>query len=286
MVNKLVIIGVGLIGGSLARALKRTDFCQSIIGYGRDAASLEKAVALNVIDGFELDLAIALKDADMVLVAVPLGAMDAVFSSIAPHLESNTVVTDAGSAKASVVAVAQPYLGERMSNFVPGHPIAGTENSGVEASFAELYNDRRVILTPDATTALGALQLVKRMWEEAGATVEEMSVEQHDEVLAATSHLPHLLAYNLIDTLINLDSSESIFRFSAGGFRDFTRIASSNPQMWHDIFIANRQGVLTVLDQYMADLAILRKAIDESDSQYLLEVFMRAKSARDRHVIK
>ncbi len=286
MVKKLVIIGVGLIGGSLARALRRTDFCQSIIGYGRDENSLNQARALNVIDDFELDLARALIDADMVLVAVPLGAMDAVFASLAKHLQAKTIITDAGSAKASVVAAARRHLGAHITNFVPGHPIAGTENSGVAASFAELYDGRRVILTPDTTTSAEAVQRVEKMWQAAGAVVEKMAVEQHDEVLAATSHLPHLLAYNLINTLINLDNSESIFRFSAGGFRDFTRIASSSPEMWRDIFLANREGVLGVLDQYMDDLAVLREAIANSDDQCLLEVFSRAKSARDRHVVK
>lgn len=284
MINKLVIIGVGLIGGSVARALRRVDFCHEIVGCGRDEPSLIKAVELDVIDRYEMDLAQAVKDADMVLLAVPMGAMDSVIEVLADCLEGHTIVTDAGSAKLSVVESAKRYLGKHVSNFVPGHPIAGTEHSGVEASFAELYNNRRVILTPVEDTSPQALETVRKMWQAAGAYVEDMPVLQHDEVLAATSHLPHLLAYNLINTLIQLDETEEIFRFSAGGFRDFTRIASSSPKMWLDIFLTNRQGVLPVLDQYIEDLTALRKAIDASDSKFLLEKFDNAKAARDRHI--
>jgi prephenate dehydrogenase len=286
VIKKIVIIGVGLIGGSLAQAVKRAGFCQTIVGFDCDSDSLKKAVDLGVIDHYETNLNAAVIDADIVLMAVPMGIMDSVLAALADCLEPHTVITDVGSAKASVADSARKHLNEKISNFVPGHPIAGTEHSGVEASFAELYQNRRVILTPLNETSVAALELVRQMWQAAGATVEEMPVEQHDEVLAATSHLPHLLAYNLINTLIKLDNSEGIFRFSAGGFRDFTRIASSNPQMWRDIFLTNRQGVLTVLDQYMEDLARLRQAIDQSDGEYLLEAFAHAKAARDRHVVK
>ena len=284
MINKLVIIGVGLIGGSLARAVKQAGFCNAVIGYGRDEATLQKAEALGVIDNYDLTLPAAVRDADVVVLAVPMGAMEAVLKGMAADLGENTVVTDAGSAKASVTDAARQHLREKFSNFVPGHPIAGTEHSGVEASFAELYQHRRVILTPTPETSPQALGLVRQMWQAAGAVIEEMDVVQHDEILAATSHLPHLLAYNLINTLIALDESEEIFRFSAGGFRDFTRIASSSPQMWRDILMSNQQSVLGVLDQYIDDLQALRAAIEQKDGEFLENTFGKAKAARDRHV--
>lgn len=282
MASKVVIVGVGLIGGSLARALKAAGYCSEIVGCGRPGEWLQEALDLQVIDRCEHDIGHAVRDADMVVVAVPLGAMAGVFGAMVGQLPSTAVLTDVGSAKASVVAAARAAFGDLPANFVPGHPIAGTEHSGVAASFAELFNQRRVIITPTEASAPSAIARVRALWEAAGAQVDEMSIVHHDEVLAATSHLPHLLAYGLVDTLVAMDSSEEIFRFAAGGFRDFTRIASSDPLMWRDIFLANRAAVLQVLDLFTADLQKLRSAIEQGDGEQIIATLRCAKSARDR----
>jgi len=283
VIERLAILGVGLIGGSLARALRRAGYCKEIVGGGRRQDELDKAVALHVIDRYELDPARAVQNADVVVLAVPLGAMERTLAAMVPGLAAQAIITDVGSAKTSVVEAAQRVLGARAAQFVPGHPIAGTEHSGVEASFAELFERRRVILTPTSTTSAAAIGRVTAMWEAAGAIVETMPVQAHDEVLAATSHLPHVLAYTLVDTLLSLDDSEAIFRFAAGGFRDFTRIASSDPIMWHDICLANRDALLTVLDHFLGDLGRLRAALANRDGAKLKEIFSRAKAARDRY---
>ena len=282
VINQLTIIGVGLIGGSLARALKRAGAVGEIVGSGRDVDHLQRALASGVIDRAEPDMATAVQGADMVLVAAPVGAMEAIFRAIAPTLPTDAVLTDAGSTKASVVEAAKKVFGELPPNFVPGHPIAGTEKSGVEASFAELYDGRRVILTPTENSAPEAVNRVRDMWQQAGAEVVETSISHHDEILAATSHLPHLLAFSLVDTLATMDDKQEIFEFAAGGFRDFTRIASSDPQMWHDICAHNGPSLLKMLERFEADLDKLRQAIANGDSDYLLQVFTRAKSARDQ----
>ncbi len=285
MIRQLTIIGVGLIGGSLARALKQAGYCGEVVGCSRDADHLQRAVDLGVIDRYSTDVGEAVSGADMIMVAVPLGAMESCFNAMTGHLSDDAVITDAGSAKGSVVAAARKAFGSSLpSGFVPGHPIAGTEQSGVEASFAELYQNRRVILTPVDESSADAIAKARAMWETAGAVVDVMNVDHHDEVLAATSHLPHLLAFGLVDTLVSMDESEEIFRFAAGGFRDFTRIASSSPVMWRDICLANRDAMLTVLDRYRSDLEKLTQLIEESDGTTLESVFNRAKSARDRFI--
>jgi prephenate dehydrogenase len=282
MIDRLCIIGVGLIGGSLARALKTTGACKEVVGYGRNAASLKKALQLGVIDRFETKLYPAVKGSDIVVICVPVGAMKDVFCQLAPLLTQDMIVTDVGSSKRSVVEAAQTAFGYLPANFVPGHPIAGTEQSGVEASFAELYHGRRVILTPVAETDHKAVEAVQSMWQKAGAVVTKMQVDHHDEVLAATSHLPHLLAFTLVESLARMDEKAEIFEYAAGGFRDFTRIASSDPVMWHDICLANAKELLNMLNRFSADLEKLRKAIKEGDSQYIMSVFQTAKQARDR----
>lgn len=282
MINKLTIIGVGLIGGSLARALRRAGACHEIVGSGRDATQLAKAVALGVIDRYELDPRAAVQNADVVVLAVPVGVTAEVLRKIGPMLTPQTVITDVGSVKQSVIEDARAVFGEVPANFVPGHPIAGTEQSGVEASFAELFQQRRVVLTPLAHTSADAVQQVRDLWEQAGAEVMEMDAVRHDAVLAATSHLPHLLAYTLVDTLTRTDNNADIFRFAASGFRDFTRIAASDPVMWRDICLANRGALLRVLEDFDTDLEQLRKAISASDGDRILEVFARARQARDR----
>ena len=281
IINKLCIIGVGLIGGSLARALKKSGAVGEVVGSGRNVGHLEKAKALGVIDRFETDISLAVKDCDMVVVAVPLGAMQSVFEKIAPVITEDMIITDVGSAKKSVVKAAQAAFNVTPQTFVPGHPIAGTEKSGVEASFPELYESRRVIITPLESSSSDAVSKVRSMWQACGADVVETSIEHHDEVLAATSHLPHMLAFSLVDTLAKMDAKNEIFDFAAGGFRDFTRIASSDPDMWRDICLANGDALVGMIKKFSDDLQLLSKAIEKNDSSYLEETFSRAKKARD-----
>ncbi len=284
MIQRLAIIGVGLIGGSLARALRRAGAVD--VGCGRSLGNLQRAVELGVIDRYSQDPAEAVAGADLVFLAVPLGAMAATFAAIRDHLAPAAILTDGGSVKGSVVEDARQVFGQPPPRFVPGHPIAGTEQSGVDASFAELYRNRRVILTPLPGTDPAATAQVQAMWEACGAEVTQMAVDHHDEVLAATSHLPHLLAYSLVDSLARLRENDEIFRYAAGGFRDFTRIASSHPIMWRDICLANRQALGQMLDRFQAELAELAAAVGRGDGEVLLEVFERAKAARDRYVGK
>ncbi len=281
MIGRLAVLGVGLIGGSLARALRAAGAVEEVVGYGRGQANLRKAMELGVIDRAECSAARAVSAADMIVLALPVGSMAATLSEIAPQIGAQTVVTDVGSVKGSVVSAARAALGEHFRRFVPGHPIAGTEQSGVAASFAELFRDRRVVLTPVAETDPDALERVRSMWQATGAQTVSMEVSHHDEILAATSHLPHLLAYCLVDTLARMDDSRVIFDFAAGGFRDFTRIAGSDPVMWRDICLANRAAILAALGQYRSDLDALMSAIGRDDGDWLLELFTRAKRERD-----
>jgi len=282
MINRLCVIGVGLIGGSLARALRAAGYCGEVIGAGRDPAHLQQAVDLGVIDRFETEPGKAVAGADMVLLAVPLGAMGGVFAAIRGHLAEGAVLTDAGSAKVSIIDAARSAFGRVPGYFVPGHPIAGTENSGVAASLPDLYRGRRVILTPLEDTDPTAVSRVRTMWEAAGARVSEMEPVHHDAVLAATSHLPHVLAFTLVDSLARLGDREEIFAYAAGGFRDFTRIASSDPVMWRDICLANGDAIRRMIDRYIDDLRAINKAVSEHDGNRLLEIFTSAKQARDR----
>ncbi len=286
MIRRLCIIGVGLIGGSLARALRAAGYCQEVVGAGRNPAHLKLAVELGVIDRFETDLALAVRDADLVLVSVPLGAMQSVFATIRDHLADDAVLTDAGSAKVSVIEAARAAFGHLPPCFVPGHPIAGTEQSGVAASFPELYRGRRVILTPTELSAPLAIARVRAMWEAAGAQVMEMGAEHHDEVLAATSHLPHVLAFALVESLARLQDQREVFEYAAGGFRDFTRIASSDPVMWRDICLANSAALHRMIERYIGDLQRLDRAVCDGDGERLLQVFRDARQARDRYVEK
>ena len=283
MIRRLCIIGVGLIGGSLARDLGRLGQVGEIVGSGRHASNLERAAALGVIDRFDTDAAHAVAGADMVVVAAPLGAMTGIFERIREAAAEDAVITDVGSAKGSVVAAARSTLGPKLPRFVPAHPVAGTEHSGVEASVEHLFERRRVILTPVPETDADALVRVARMWEAVGAEVVEMDVTRHDEVLAATSHLPHMLAYTLVDVLGGMKERAEIFRFSAGGLRDFTRVASSDPQMWHDICQANRDALADVLERFGADLGRLGDAVRRGDGEFVRSVFVRAKAIRDRY---
>ena len=285
-IKRLAVIGVGLIGGSLARALRQAGAVEEIIGCGRGRENLEKALELGVIDKWTHDIGEAVQGADMIFLGIPLGAMEAAFGQMKEHLAGNAVITDGGSSKASVVAAASAAFGEVPANFVPGHPIAGTERNGVEASFADLYRQRRVILTPLEQTDPDAIKRVRAMWQACGAEVTEMSVGHHDEVLAATSHLPHMLAFGLVDTLSRMKENDEIFRYAAGGFRDFTRIASSNPGMWRDVCVANGAALSKMLAAFAAEMSDLAETISRGDGEHLLEIFERAKAARDRFVDK
>ena len=281
MINKLTIIGVGLIGGSLARALRKGGHVREVMGYGRNLAHLQEAVGLGVIDYAAVTLKEAAREADLVVVAVPVGSIPEIFSELTPGLEDGTIVTDVGSVKVPVIKAAQAALGARFPFFVPGHPIAGTERSGVGASDADLFRRRRVILTPEPETDTAAAARVRTMWQATGAEVVTMTAEQHDYVLAASSHLPHMLAYALVEMVVRMDDHRAIFDNAAGGFRDFTRIASSDPVMWRDICLANREVLVPLLRQYRNDLGTLIKAVEEGNGEVLLELFARAKRARD-----
>lgn len=284
MIRRLTVIGVGLIGGSLARALREHRAVGEVVGCGRGRDNLERAVQLGVIDRYELDPGRAVQGADLVFIAVPLGSMRNIFAALRDQLAPDAVVTDGGSVKGCVVQDAEAVFGGVPPFLVPGHPIAGTEHSGVEASFASLYRDRRVILTPLATTDPAALERVSAMWRLCGAEVTQMEVHHHDEVLAATSHLPHMLAYSLVDSLARMRENDEIFRYAAGGFRDFTRIASSSPVMWRDICLANHEALAAMLATFTQELRDLAAALQRQDGQELLEIFSRAKAARDRYV--
>jgi len=284
LIRRLAVIGVGLIGGSLVRALRAVGEVGEVVGCGRGKPNLERALALGVIDRYTHQIDEAVQDADLVFLAVPLGAMGQAFRSMRDHLQPDAVITDGGSAKACVVEACRDAFGKLPSGFVPGHPIAGTEQSGVEASFAELYQNRRVILTPTGFTSPAALDKVERMWRLCGAEVTQMTVEHHDEVLAATSHLPHMLAFSLVDTLAGMKENDEIFRYAAGGFRDFTRIASSNPVMWRDICVANKKALGRVMAYYIDEMKALADAGNRGDADHLQEIFSRAKEARDRYI--
>ncbi|WP_296255287.1 MULTISPECIES: bifunctional prephenate dehydrogenase/3-phosphoshikimate 1-carboxyvinyltransferase [unclassified Pseudomonas] len=280
-IGRLVVVGLGLIGGSFAKGLKESGLCREVVGVDLDPQSRRLAVELGVVDRCEADLAVACTGADVIQLAVPILAMERLLGVLATLDLGNAVLTDVGSAKGNVVRAARDAFGVMPARFVPGHPIAGSEQSGVEASNATLFRRHKVILTPLPGTDPAALALVDLMWSELGADVEHMQVERHDEVLAATSHLPHLLAFGLVDSLAKRNENLDIFRYAAGGFRDFTRIAGSDPVMWHDIFLANREAVLRTLDTFRHDLDALRDAVDAGDGHQLLGVFTRARVARE-----
>ena len=284
MIDTLCVLGVGLIGGSVARALRTAGKVRRIVGCGRDRANLDRALALGVIDEAHSDPAVAVEGADVVVVAVTLGATHDVLARIAPALRPGAIVTDVGSVKASVIEAARTTLGSHLPRFVAGHPIAGGEKTGVEASTATLYQQHRVILTPHAEQDPAALATVRALWEAAGAEVVSMDAGRHDDILAATSHLPHLLAYALVGSLLRMEGAESPFDFAAGGFRDFTRIASSSPAMWRDIALANGPALLAACARFETVLRELRQAITQGDGAALEASFAASKTARDDYL--
>ncbi|PCJ37998.1 MAG: bifunctional prephenate dehydrogenase/3-phosphoshikimate 1-carboxyvinyltransferase [Cellvibrionales bacterium] len=281
--GRLLVVGLGLIGGSLALAARQRHLFSEVIGASRSPVTLQKAMDLGVVDRVESDLPTALatmEAGDIVVVGVPTLTVPNIIAQLKEHLAPEVSFTDVASVKGSIVASVKDIYGAVPAQFVPGHPIAGSEKSGVAASLPDLYDDHRVILTPLPETGEAHTARVAAMWRGVGATVSEMPVEEHDEVLAATSHLPHLLAYSLVDTLAGMEENREIFRYAAGGFRDFTRIAASDPIMWHDITLANSEAIVEVLDSVTNHLQSLRTAILSGDSEHLLGVFTRAKEAR------
>ncbi|WP_341314649.1 prephenate dehydrogenase/arogenate dehydrogenase family protein [Paraburkholderia sp. IMGN_8] len=286
--NKLVIFGVGLIGGSLARALRERGEAagaRTVIGVGRSPASTERALVLGVIDGTaalndDAALRAALSGADLVLLAAPVAQTQSLLERIALFLDADTIVTDAGSTKSDVVAAARAALGARIGQFVPGHPIAGRESSGVDAALPDLYVNRNVVLCALPENAPEAVARVAAMWAATGAAVHEMTPEQHDRVFASVSHLPHVLSFALVEQILNSPDAALKFSFAAGGFRDFTRIAASSPEMWRDVCVANRVALLDELDAYTTVLARLRAAIEAADGAALEAVFARSRVAR------
>jgi prephenate dehydrogenase len=283
MAGKLVVCGVGLIGGSFALAVKSALAGRRprIIGMGRTRAPLEEAFQLGAIDAIETDWANALKGADLVLLGMPVGQMELALRAMAPYLEPQTLVTDGGSTKADVVAAARAALGNKVRQFVPGHPIAGAEKSGVGAAKADLYLGKRVVLTPLPENRAEDVAAVRKVWELCGAKVSQLAPEEHDHVFAAVSHLPHLLAFALVHDLAGRDNADQLFGFAASGFRDFTRIASSHPEMWRDICLANRKALMRELDAYMAELLKTRVLLAGADGAGLEKMFATARTRRD-----
>ncbi|MFN0317755.1 MAG: prephenate dehydrogenase [Burkholderiales bacterium] len=281
-IGKLVVFGVGLIGASFALALKQAGAVRKVVGVGRSRANLDVAMERGAIDEIGGDLAAALHDADLVLLAVPVAQTAAVMASIVPHLPAHCVVTDGGSTKQDVVAAARKTFGAKISQFVPAHPIAGAEHSGAGAADAGLYRNRMVVLTPLDETSVAATKLVRAAWTTCGARVIEMPAQRHDEVFAAVSHLPHALAFALVSMFAQRPRGEELFSFAGAGFRDFTRIASSSPEMWRDICLANRDALLGELDAYQAALHSMRGLIAQGDEAGLAALFEHARGARNR----
>jgi prephenate dehydrogenase len=278
--RKVGVVGVGLIGGSLALALRRAGFAGQIAGFDRDASALERAAKLQVIDQVAESASEAARGAELVVVAVPVKAVGSVMHDVGLALDSAAVVTDVGSTKAEVIETARLELRERFARFVPGHPIAGREASGVEAATVDLFKGARVVLTPTAETDPKAVELVRGAWEAAGARVSMLGPEEHDRIFAAVSHLPHFLSFALVSEIASRADAAELFNFAAGGFRDFTRIAASSPEMWRDIALQNRTALLAELDRYGVRLAVFRELIEKGDGPALERLMAEARSAR------
>ncbi|MGO4279458.1 prephenate dehydrogenase [Cupriavidus sp. OV038] len=277
--SRVVIVGVGLIGGSLALSLKRAGVVGTVVGVGRSAASLEKAKTLGVIDEIA-SLEDAARGASLIVLCAPVAQTFALLHALEPHLQPGTIVTDAGSTKSDVIMAAKTALGDKAAQFVPAHPIAGRELSGVEAALNDLYLGKKVVLCPLQENARTDVAAVRAMWECTGADCHVMSAVQHDAVFAAVSHLPHLLAFALVAQLVNAEDAALKLDFAGGGFRDFTRIAGSSPEMWRDICIANKEALLREIDTYEKVLAHLKTQIKDGDGEGLERVFTRASGAR------
>ncbi|MDC8757529.1 prephenate dehydrogenase [Janthinobacterium fluminis] len=282
MLNKVVIFGVGLIGGSFARALKQAGAVGHVVGMGRSPAPLARALELGIIDSVGADLAEALRGADLVLLAAPVAQTERILAALRPHLQPGTVVSDAGSTKGDVVAAARRALGGKLAQFVPGHPIAGRESNGPDAAIVDLYQGRKTVLTPLAENAAADVERVAAAWRACGAVIHRLTPAEHDRVFAAVSHLPHLLAYALVDDIANKAHADLLFQYAASGFRDFTRIAGSSPEMWRDISLANQAALLGELDAYMAQLTGLRAMLAAGDGAAIEAVYANAQRARQQ----
>jgi prephenate dehydrogenase len=278
--ERVAIIGVGLIGGSFALALKQAKACAHVVGAGRNPGNLTLALQRGAIDSIAPDPAAAARGADLVLLATPVSHYPKILSSMSLH--SKAIVTDAGSTKRDVIAAARSALKEKIAQFVPGHPIAGAEKSGVAAATPELFRNRRVVLTPLPENPAAAVSKVEQAWESCGARITKMNPDEHDGVLAAVSHLPHVLAFALVHDIASRVNAAQLFSYAAGGFRDFTRIASSHPEMWRDICIANRDRLLEEIDRYSKNLGLIRKIIESADSAALEKLFSDSRAARQR----
>jgi prephenate dehydrogenase len=279
--KKLVIFGVGLIGGSVALALKKAGSNAHIVGVGRSEKSLNEALKLNVIDALETNIHKACSDADLILIAAPVAQTASILHSIKPHLNKHTVVTDAGSTKGDVLACAREVLGAQFGQFIGGHPIAGAEKSGVSAAKDDLFTGKNVVLTPAPETNRDAVLAVTALWQKCGAKVSEMSAENHDGIFATVSHLPHLLAFALVDSIASRPNAAQLFSFAASGFRDFTRIAGSSPEMWRDISLANRTALLAEINAFENELSQLKQLLENDNSAELQALFERASVARN-----
>jgi prephenate dehydrogenase len=284
--NKIVVFGVGLIGGSFAMALRKSHAAASIVGFGRSAQPLAHAKQLGIIDRIGKDVAAEVADADLVLLATPVGQMPELMASIAPHLGADTLITDAGSTKSGMVREAYAQLGKKIPQFVPAHPIAGGEQSGVAAARTDLFQGKKVVLTPLPENSAESVARVRHAWELCGAVVKEMTPEQHDEVFAIVSHLPHLLSFALVHDIAGRDDRELLLSFAASGFRDFTRIAASSPEMWRDICLANRDALLKELETYIAELNRMSTAIAAGDAPELEQIFHAAREVRAGWTLK
>ncbi len=285
-INKLVVIGVGLIGGSFALALKKARMVKQVVGVGRSRRNLQAALRRGIIDAVDSDAAHAVTDADLVLIGAPVGQMPGIFANIASSLPPGAVVTDAGSTKQDVIAAARKHLGARFPQFVPAHPIAGTENSGAAAAFPELFRDRNLILVPQPETRAAAVRLVRAAWQACGARIVRLQAAEHDEIFGAVSHLPHVVAFALMNQLARRPDARRLLGFSGGGLRDTVRIAGSSPEMWRDICIANRAALVPLVDAYISELETARSALATGDGAALEAMFSAAQRARARWLIK
>ena len=281
--NKICIVGVGLIGGSLAKAIIRSKQATHVIGFGRDALRLQEAKNNGVITDYTTNIKEALDGADMVVIATPVGSFESILKSIQPHVDTSTVITDVGSTKASVIKVVESVFGFLPSNFVPAHPIAGKEKSGFEASDGDLFVGRKVIITPTESSSSEAVKSVRNIWQAAGATVDMMSAASHDELLGMTSHLPHMLAFSIMNYLISQNPSASLY--AAGGFRDFSRIASGDPIMWRDICLNNKEAIVKHIKGYSDTLDNLIDVIENENTAAIEALFRSAKSTRDQWLV-
>ena len=283
MFDKVVIIGVGLIGGSFARALRAAGAVKQIVGVGRSPAVMARALELGIVDAVA-PIEAAMQGADLVLIAAPVAQTGRILASLLPYLEPHTVVTDAGSTKTDVAASAREALGARVAQFVPGHPIAGRETNGPDAAIVDLYHGKKAVLTPLAENAAADVARVAAAWTACGAVIHQLTPQEHDKVFASVSHLPHLLAYALVDDIANKPHAGLLFQYAASGFRDFTRIAGSSPEMWRDISLANQGALLGELDAYLAQLTSLRAMLAAGDGAAIEAVYANAQQARRRWI--